>query len=135
LVENIRNGRAAIVVGAGIGVPSWKQLLERMNTELRSRGNAGDEAAAKDGDNLLHKGNLRRASALLGRQLGGEVCDRVVSETWGNIDETPEVARALATLPIRQLWTTFPGDVLERAMGESLPEGWPLPTVLTYQKA
>ncbi len=135
LVENIRNGRAAIVVGAGIGVPSWKQLLERMNTELRSRGKSGDEAAAKDVDKLLHKGNMTRASAFLGRQLGGEVCDRVVAETWGSVSETPEVAKAIASLPIRQLWTTFPGDVLEQAMAETLPDGWPLPSVLTYQKA
>jgi len=135
LVENIRNGHAAIIVGAGIGAASWKQLLERMNTELRSRGVDGDEAAAKDVDKLLHKGNMVRAAAFLGRQLGGEVCDRVVAETWGEAGEIPAVAKALAGLPVRQMWTTFPGDVLETAMGQNLPEDWPLPTVLTYKQA
>ena len=96
LVENIRNGRAAIVVGAGIGVPSWKQLLENMNSELRARGRDGDEAASKDVEKLLHKGNMVRAAAFLGRQLGGEVCDRVVADTWGSINATTDVAKALA---------------------------------------
>lgn len=135
LVENLRNGRAAIVVGAGIGVPSWKQLLERMNSELRARGRDGDEVAAKDVDKLLHKGNMVRAAAFLGRQLGSDLCDQIVAETWGTIDETTDVARALASLPVRQVWTTFPGDILEKAMAETLPEGWPLPSVLTYQHA
>ena len=34
LIEQIRAGRAVLVVGAGIGLASWKQLLERMNEEL-----------------------------------------------------------------------------------------------------
>ncbi len=135
LVENIRNGRAAIVVGAGIGVPSWKQLLERMNDELRERGQDGDDASAKDVEKLLHKGNLVRAAAFLARQLGSDVCDKVVKATWAEASESSEVAKALAGLPIRQMWTTFPGDVLENAMKENLPEDWPAPTVLTYQEA
>ncbi|MCP4443763.1 MAG: tetratricopeptide repeat protein [Myxococcales bacterium] len=135
LVENICNGRAAIIVGAGIGVASWKQLLEEMNAELRGRGAAGDEASAKDVDKLLHKGNMVRAAAFLGRQLGSEVCDKVVAETWASSGEAPEIAKALAGLPLRQMWTTFPGDVLERAMGQNLPDDWPLPTVLTYKQA
>lgn len=135
LVENIRNGRAAIVVGAGIGVPSWKQLLERMNEKLRERGQDTDEAYAKDVDKLLHKGNLVRASAFLGRQLGSDICDKVVRETWATDAESPEVAKALATLPIKQVWTTFPGDVLQHAMEEHLPEDWPAPRVLTYGQA
>ena len=135
LVENIRNGRAAIIVGAGIGAASWKQLLEKMNTELRARGVDGDEAAAKDVDKLLHKGNMVRAAAFLGRQLGSEVCDKVVAETWADTGEIPAVAKALASLPMRQMWTTFPGDVLEKAMAQNLPDDWPLPTVLTYKQA
>ena len=31
LIEQIRSGKAALVVGAGIGVPSWKQMLERLS--------------------------------------------------------------------------------------------------------
>ncbi|MBL4634499.1 MAG: SIR2 family protein, partial [Kofleriaceae bacterium] len=135
LVENIRKGRAAIVVGAGIGVPSWKKLLERMNAKLRERGQDTDEAYAKDVDKLLHKGNLVRASAFLGRQLGSDICDKVVRDTWATEAESPEVAKALATLPIRQMWTTFPGDVLEHAIAEHLPDEWPLPKVLTYKQA
>lgn len=135
LVENIRNGRAAIIVGAGVGVPSWKQLLERMNEELRSRGQEGDELAAKDVEKLLHKGNLVRAAAFLGRQLGEQVCDQVVAETWATPDELPEIALALSRLPVRQLWTTFPGTVLETAFEQALPTDWPLPRVLTYREA
>ena len=36
LIEQIRTGRAALVVGAGIGVPSWKQMLERMTKALET---------------------------------------------------------------------------------------------------
>ena len=45
LIEQIRTGKAALVVGAGIGVPSWKQLLERMTKALETRGREGDDAA------------------------------------------------------------------------------------------
>ena len=50
LIEQIRTGKAALVVGAGVGVPSWKQLLERMTKALETRGREGDDAATKDLD-------------------------------------------------------------------------------------
>ena len=82
LLENIRGGHAALVVGAGVGLPSWKEVLERLNQTLRDRGQSGDEAAAKDVEKLLHKGNLVRAAGFLGRSLGAEICDRVIAEMW-----------------------------------------------------
>lgn len=133
LVEAIKAGRAALVVGAGIGVPSWKQLLERMNKELEARGRDGDSAAAKDLDKLLHKGNLVRAVGFLARALGEETCDELVKETWKSPDETPAIAKVIAQLPFRHVWTTFPGDVLETALAER-PEGWPESRVVTYQE-
>ena len=133
LVEAIKSGRAALVVGAGIGVPSWKQLLERMNKELEGRGRSGDKEAAKDLDKLLHKGNLVRAVAYLARSLSEETCDALVKDTWKTPDEIPAIAKAIAELPFRHVWTTFPGDVLERAMTEHRPEGWPETRVATYQ--
>ncbi|HEY8146696.1 MAG TPA: SIR2 family protein [Kofleriaceae bacterium] len=135
LIENIRSGRAVLVVGVGIGIPSWKQILERMNQSLRQRGGAGDDAASKDVEKLLHKGSLLRAAGFLGRALGGEACDRVVVQAWSQQTELTPVARALAKLPFRQVWTTFPGDLLERAMEEDLPEGWSPPRVLTWERA
>lgn len=135
LIENIRSGRAVLVVGVGIGVPTWKQLLERMNSALRDRGEPGDEAAARDVDRLLHKGLLVRAAGFLGRTLGEEACDRIVSSAWSQVGELPPVAKALARLPFKQVWTTFPGDVLERAMEAELPDGWPVPRVLTWERA
>ncbi|MBZ0238420.1 MAG: tetratricopeptide repeat protein [Deltaproteobacteria bacterium] len=134
LVEAIKAGRAALVVGAGIGVPSWKQLLERLNKELETRGREGDSAAAKDLDRLLHKGSLVRAVGFLARALGEEACDKVVEETWRTPPELPHIATAIAELPFRHVWTTFPGDVLERALEEHKPEGWPSPKVVTYQE-
>ena len=53
LIEQIRSGKAALVVGAGIGVPSWKQLLERITKALETRGREGDDAATKDIEKLL----------------------------------------------------------------------------------
>jgi golgin subfamily B member 1 len=134
LIDQIKQGRAAIVVGAGIGVPSWKQLLERMTRELQTRGRDGDEAATKDLGKLLHKGSLVRAVGFLARALGEEACDRIVEEMWRTPEPTPELARVLARLPVRHVWTTFPGDLLERAFEEHLPEGWPLPRLATWQQ-
>ena len=134
LVEAIKAGRAALVVGAGIGVPSWKQLLERINMELECRGREGDAAAAKDLDKLLHKGNLVRAVGFLARALGEETCDELVKDTWKSPDETPPMAKAIAELPFRHVWTTFPGDVLETALVNHRPEGWPESKVVTYQE-
>src|SRR6188508_1151983 len=135
LIENIRSGRAVLVVGVGIGIPSWKLILERMNQALRERGGAGDEAASKDVEKLLHKGSLLRAAGFLGRALGGEACDGIVAQAWSQQSELTPVTRALARLPFRQVWTTFPGDLLERAMEEELPDGWSPPRVLTWERA
>src|SRR5512140_3252580 len=113
LIEQIRTGRAALVVGAGIGVPSWKQLLERMTKALESRGREGDDAATRDLEKLLHKGSLVRAVGFLARSLGEETCDRIVAETGAAPAETPALPKALAKIPFRHVWTTFPGDILE----------------------
>ncbi len=121
LVESIRSGRAVLVVGARLGVAGWKQLLERMVRALGQRGEVGDEHAARDVDRLVQKGSLVRAASFLGRTLGTHTCDRIMVESWGAIAELTELARAVARLPFRQVWTTFPGNLLERAMEEDLP--------------
>ncbi|HEY4179352.1 MAG TPA: tetratricopeptide repeat protein [Kofleriaceae bacterium] len=134
LIEQIRSGKAALVVGAGIGVPSWKQLLERMTKALETRGRDGDDVATKDLEKLLSKGNLVRAVGFLARALGEEVCDRIVEEMWTAPAETPALPKALASLPFRHVWTTFPGDVLEHALETQSPADWPTARVVTYQE-
>src|ERR1044071_643730 len=134
LIEQIRTGKAALVVGAGLGVPSWKQLLERLTKALETRGREGDDAATKDLEKLLHKGSLVRAVGFLARALGEDVCDKIVEETWAAPAETPALPRALAQLPFRHVWTTFPGDVLEHAFETASPEAWPPARVVTYQE-
>src|SRR6185312_5723568 len=138
LIEQIRTGKAALVVGAGIGVPSWKQLLERMTKALETRGRDGDDAATKDLEKLLHKGSLVRAVGFLARALGEEACDEIVKAMWtpaetGDAAEPPATALAIAELPFRHVWTTFPGDVIEKALAGASPEGWPPAKVVTYQ--
>ena len=134
LIDQIRTGRAALVIGAGLGVPSWKQLLERMNAALIGRGREGDDAASKDLDKLLHKGSLVRAVGFLARSLGEESCDKIVAETWAAPAQTPALPKLLARLPFRHVWTTFPGDVLEHAFETESPAEWPPARVVTYQE-
>ncbi|MGE0548054.1 MAG: tetratricopeptide repeat protein [Kofleriaceae bacterium] len=134
LIEQIKTGRAALVVGAGIGVPSWKHMLERLTKALETRGREGDDVATRDLEKLLHKGSLVRAVGYLARALGEEVCDKIVEETWTAPAETPALPRALAQLPFRHVWTTFPGDVLEHAFEASSPAEWPPARVVTYQE-
>lgn len=135
LIEQIRAGRAVLVVGAGIGLASWKQLLERMNEELERRGDDNDKVAHKDVAKLLHKGSLGRAAGFLARALGEETCDRIVKEVWQTPDEIPDIPRALARLPFREVWSVFPGDVLEHAFRTASPDGWPDAEVLTWKDA
>jgi tetratricopeptide (TPR) repeat protein len=134
LIEQIRSGRAALVVGAGIGVPSWKQMLERLTKALETRGRDGDDAATKDLEKLLSKGSLVRAVGFLARALGEEVCDRIVQEVWAAPAEVPALPKVLAQLPFRHVWTTFPGDILEHALETNSPEDWPQARVVTYQE-
>lgn len=134
LIEQIRSGKAALVVGAGVGVPSWKQLLERLTKSLETRGRDGDEAATKDVEKLLHKGSLSRAVGFLARALGEEACDKIVEEMWTSPAETPALAKVLAQLPFRHVWTTFPGDILEHAFETQSPADWPPARVVTYQE-
>ena len=125
LIEQIRTGKAALVVGAGIGVPSWKQMLERLTKALETRGRDGDDASVKDLEKLLHKGSLVRAVGFLARALGEDTCDKIVEEVWAAPAEVPPLPKALAQLPFRHVWTTFPGDVLEHAFETSSPDEWP----------
>jgi tetratricopeptide (TPR) repeat protein len=134
LIDQIRSGKAALVVGAGIGVPSWKQMLERLTKALETRGREGDDAATKDLEKLLSKGSLVRAVGFLARALGEEVCDRIVQEVWAAPVEMPALPRALAKLPFRHVWTTFPGDILEHAFETGSPEDWPAARIVTYQE-
>ena len=134
LIEQIRTGKAALVVGAGLGVPSWKLVLERMTKALETRGRDGDDTATKDLEKLLNKGNLVRAIGFLARSLGEETCDKIVQEMWAAPVEVPALPRALAKLPFRHVWTTFPGDVLEHAFETTSPDGWPPARVVTYQE-
>ncbi len=134
LIEQIRSGKAALVVGAGIGVPSWKQMLERMTKALETRGRDGDDVATKDLEKLLHKGSLVRAVGFLARALGEETCDRIVEEMWASPAETPALPKTLATLPFRHIWTTFPGDVIEHALETQSPAEWPSARIVTYQE-
>src|SRR5688572_28509105 len=105
IIEQIRTGKADLVVGAGIGVPSWKQMLERMTKALETRGREGDDAATKDLEKLLHKGSLVRAVGFLARALGEETCDRIVQETWRSPSELPALPKLLARLPFRHVCT------------------------------
>ncbi len=134
LIEQIRTGRAALVVGAGIGVPSWKQMLERLTKALETRGREGDDAATKDLEKLLNKGSLSRAVGFLARALGEETCDRIVQEVWSAPADVPALPRMLAKLPFRHVWTTFPGDILEHSFETQSPEEWPPARVVTYQE-
>ena len=134
LIEQIRTGKAALVVGAGVGVPSWKQLLERMTKALESRGREGDDAATKDLEKLLNKGSLVRAVGFLARALGEETCDRIVQETWAAPADVPVLPKTLAKLPFRHIWTTFPGDILDHALETQSPEDWPPARMVTYQE-
>jgi tetratricopeptide (TPR) repeat protein len=132
LVDQIRTGRAVLVVGAGIGSSSWKQLLERMTQTLATRGREGDDSAVKDLEKLLSKGALVRAIGFLARTLGEETCDKVVQEAWPTPAELPALPKTLAELPFRHVWTTFPGDVLERAFESASPSDWPPSRSVTY---
>ena len=134
LIEQIRTGRAALVVGAGIGVPSWKQLLERMTKALETRGRDGDDAATKDLEKLLNKGSLVRAVGFLARALGEEACDRIVQEMWSAPVDVPPLPKLFAKLPFRHVWTTFPGDILEHAFETQSPDEWPAARVVSYQE-
>lgn len=133
LLEQLRSGNAILIVGSGVGLASWKQLLETMTQTLSSRGRDGDEAAVKDLEKLLHKGSLQRALGFLARQLGEDACDKLVEATWKTPGELPQVAKLMAQLPFRHVWTTFPGDLLENAWSDASPEGWPAPRVHTYR--
>ncbi len=134
LIEQIRTGKAALVVGAGIGVPSWKQMLERMTKALETRGREGDDASVKDLEKLLHKGSLVRAVGFLARALGEETCDRIVQEVWASPAELPALPKLLAQLPFRHVWTTFPGDILEHSFEVASPDSWPPARLVTYQE-
>ncbi|MEO8705402.1 MAG: SIR2 family protein, partial [Kofleriaceae bacterium] len=109
-------------------------MLERLTKALETRGRDGDTEATKDLEKLLHKGNLVRAVGFLARALGEDTCDKIVEEVWAAPLEVPALPKALAQLPFRHVWTTFPGDVIEHAFETGSPAQWPPTRVVTYQE-
>ncbi|HEY4238549.1 MAG TPA: tetratricopeptide repeat protein [Kofleriaceae bacterium] len=103
-----------------------------MTKALEQRGRDGDDAAAKDLEKLLHKGNLVRAVGFLARSLGEEACDEIVKEMWAAPAEIPAIPKALAQIPVRHIWTTFPGDILEHALETESPPDWPPSKTVSY---
>lgn len=139
LVDRIKKGRAALVIGSNIGAlagrPSWKKLLERLAGELEKRGKAGDAEAAGECQQLLKKGRIVAAARFLSRTLGGERCDAVLAEAWATPDPLPEAIKVLGRVPVRAIWTVHPLDLVEQAVTAGSPEGWPEPKVATYADA
>lgn len=139
LIDRIRAGRAALVVGSSFGalagLPSWKKLLERLREELAKRGKEGDKEAAEDVAALLKKGRLVSAAGFLARQLGGDACDNIVAEAWKSPETLPETAKVLGRLPLKAIWTTQPGDLIEKVVAAGSPSGWPDARVATYATA
>ena len=139
LIERIRAGRAALVLGSSIGalagMPSWKKLLDKLREAVEQRGKEGDAQAAEDVAGLLKKGRLISATGFLARDLGGEACDAIIAEAWKSPDILPESAKVLGRVPIKAIWTTHPGDFVERAVQSGSPDLWPAPRVGTYESA
>ncbi|MBI4510814.1 MAG: tetratricopeptide repeat protein [Deltaproteobacteria bacterium] len=137
LIERIRSGRAALVVGSSIGsfagMPSWKKLLERMREELEKRASPGDHEAAADVAAFLKKGRLVTAAGFLGRTLGSEACDKVIADSWLARDSVPDALHVLGRIPVRAIWTVHPGDIVERAVQLGSPDGWPAPCLASYE--
>src|SRR5262245_36069181 len=99
LIERIRAGRAALVLGSSIGalagMPSWKKLLDKLREAVEQRGKEGDAKAAEDVAGLLKKGRLISACGFLARDLGGEACDAIIAEAWKSPDILPDTAKVL----------------------------------------
>ena len=139
LVDRIKKGRAALVIGSNIGAlagrPSWKKLLERLADELEKRGKSGDAEAATECHQLLKKGRIVAAARFLSRTLGPERCDAVLAEAWATPDPLPDPIKVLGRVPIRSVWTVHPLDLVEQAVKAGSPDGWPEPKVATYATA
>jgi golgin subfamily B member 1 len=139
LVERVRAGRAALVVGSNIGalagMPSWKKVLERLVSELEKRGKPGDKEAADDVATLLKKGRIVNAAGFLARTLGGDFCDSLLKQLWKTPEPISEAIKVLGRIPMRAVWTVHPGDLVERAIESGSPDGWSDPRVGTYKNA
>lgn len=104
--EAIRDGDAALFVGAGIsisaGYPSWIGLLKEIGDELGvASKDVHDLAALAQWSLNAHKGDHRIK----------DVINRAISP----VRKTPIEATVISRLPIRSLWTTNYDEVIERA--------------------
>lgn len=104
--ESIRNGDAALFVGAGVsisaGYPSWIGLLKEIGDELGvASKDVHDLAALAQWSLNAHKGD-RRIKDVINREIAP-------------VKDTPVDAAIIARLPVRHLWTTNYDEVIERA--------------------
>jgi tetratricopeptide (TPR) repeat protein len=127
LVDKIRQGRAALVVGASFGVLAgqvgWRELLSRLAGEL------DDKPARTDVEARLAEGRLASAAGYLWRTLGDRAGE-LAADTFRTPERLGAAARLLGRIPVRAVWTTHPGTLVEKAITTGSPEGWPAPRVL-----
>ena len=125
LLQRVRAGRAALIVGGAYGsvagLPGWKAVLGRLVDDL----GAVDSAAAEDALELVEEGRLAAAAAILWRGLGAAACEAALGQLWRSPEALPPAALALARVPLRAIWTTQPGDLVERAVAAGSPREWP----------
>jgi tetratricopeptide (TPR) repeat protein len=139
LIDRMRAGRAGLVVGTAFGalagLPSWKKVLEKLRETLEHRGRPGDKEAAEDLQALIKKGRFASAIGFLSRTLGNDSCDAILRELWRTPAVLPDAVKALGRLPAKAVWTTFPTDLVDRALAEGSPPGWPLARSASYDDA
>ncbi len=112
VLERLRAGRLAIVVGAGLGAaghPAWPDLLARMADKLPPDQR---ETAAR----ALAQGRLAAAAGFLERRLGARACADILKAELPYGAAPPAAMAVLARLPVQVFISGSPGHVLERAL-------------------
>lgn len=82
LATHARNGRLALFMGAGTGIPaglpSWDQLVSQLAADVRLEDSAGlEKLNPLDAAEVLRRETVRRAGELSGKSLGDFVVERI----------------------------------------------------------
>jgi len=132
LIERLKAGRVALVVGAGLGTaagrPSWKKLFEKLAQHLEQ---SGAKSEAADVTALLKRGRKATVAGFLERRLGPATCAKVLGDALADKVESPEVMKLLARLPVRAFISTSPGPLLPQTLTDHAPAGVDAPLVVT----
>ena len=114
LLKNMKAGSAAVIVGHDCDVSAWKNILADIKTELND---SDSKEIISTIEQREKNDGLSSALDVVVRFCGEQKTRSLLKKYLDKPSEQSDMLKVLSTLPFHHVWTTFPGDGIQKAFG------------------